>query len=270
MSDVVVHVEAPSRLHFGLFSFGQSHLRQFGGVGAMLNEPGLKLSVSARPDSSDVVTSDPDGWQATGPHAERALAFAREWRAANDASSLPPLRLEIQSAPPEHVGLGTGTQLALAVAAALHAFQDPNWTLPDSSDLGSMEPARLAGGVGRGKRSSIGSHGFAWGGLLVESGKRHATEISPLTCRTNLPDAWRFVLARPLREQGLSGDGERRAFGGLPPVPVETTAELCREALTGLLPAARVGGFAEFSGSLYRFGQLAGKCFAAAQGGTFA
>jgi predicted sugar kinase len=78
------------------------------------------------------------------------------------------------------------------------------------------------------------------------------------------------VLTIPRGERGLAGDDERRAFDALPPVPPEVTAELCREALLHLLPAAGEGRFDEMSDSLYRFGRLAGSCFAARQGGAFA
>src|SRR5262245_59520615 len=108
-----VRVTAPSRLHFGLWSLangGQRDVRQFGGVGAMVEQPGLKLSL--RPGNS--LTTG-------GEMADRALAFARRW-AEFQGRDLAPCEIRIESAPPQHVGLGTGTQLALAVAAGLNAF----------------------------------------------------------------------------------------------------------------------------------------------------
>ena len=38
-----VLITAPSRLHFGMLSFGHAEERQFGGVGAMIDAPGLRL-----------------------------------------------------------------------------------------------------------------------------------------------------------------------------------------------------------------------------------
>ena len=40
-----VTVTAPSRLHFGMFSFGRSDIRQFGGVGVMVEQPALRLTI---------------------------------------------------------------------------------------------------------------------------------------------------------------------------------------------------------------------------------
>ena len=101
----VIHVRAPSRLHFGLFSrsaggTGAVPLRGFGGVGLMIQEPGVQLAV--RPA---------EAWSAEGPAADRALAFA-----ARTGSN--PCHMVIERCAREHCGLGTGTQLALAVACA--------------------------------------------------------------------------------------------------------------------------------------------------------
>ena len=83
---------------------------------------------------------------------------------------------------------------------------------------------------------------------------------------------WRGVrrCSIPRTEVGMAGDAERQAFAELPPVPPEVTAALAQEALLHLLPAAAEADFAAFSGSLFRFGQLAGSCFAARQSGNLA
>ncbi|MEX0710858.1 MAG: hypothetical protein WD278_00825, partial [Pirellulales bacterium] len=46
MSAQRVHVTAPSRLHFGMLAFGQAGARQFAGVGAMIDSPGVRLSIA--------------------------------------------------------------------------------------------------------------------------------------------------------------------------------------------------------------------------------
>jgi predicted sugar kinase len=67
----------------------------------------------------------------------------------------------------------------------------------------------------------------------------------------------------------LSGNREAEAFGDLPPVSSETTGRLSAEVLLEMLPAARGGDFEEFARSVFRFGQMAGACFAEAQGGSY-
>lgn len=249
MSLPMIEVAAPSRLHFGMFSFGRSDTRQFGGVGMMVNQPGLRLRLTPA-----------DRFEAVGPLSQRAGRVAQRITRALELGEPPACRIEILSAPPEHVGLGTGTQLSLAVSAALHAFRGGD----------ALGPSALAALAGRAERSAIGTYGFALGGLLVESGKLPGEVLSPLEERLELPSEWRFVLVWPQDQHGLSGEEERSVFRDLPPVSPATTASLLGEVSSELLPAARAGDYERFSESLYRFGREAGMCFAARQGGPFA
>lgn len=244
-----VLVTAPSRLHFGMFSFGQPGERQFGGVGAMIDRPGLHLRIAEAPN-----------FETVGSLAERARDVALQVFDRLDLADPPRCRIELLQAPTEHVGLGAGTQLALSIAAGLNAY------------LGNapLEPAALARLAGRGERSAIGTYGFVHGGLLVEAGKRPGELLSPLVALVPLPSAWRFVLVIPRVEQGVHGLDERQAFGELPPVPVETTTELRQLAADLLVPAADSEQFDEFSAALFRYGHAAGLCFARFQHGAFA
>ena len=249
-SPPTLHVTAPSRLHFGMLSFGQPSVRQFGGAGVMIAQPELRLTIA--PDERLAVE---------GPLAERATMFLE--RLARNAAWFPReprCRILVESAPPRHAGLGSGTQLGMALAVGLSRF----FGAPNQS------AAELAPAVGRGRRSAIGAHGAMRGGLLVESGKLSCDELGPLICRVELPEAWRFVLVTPPGETGLSGEAEQRAFDSLPPVPTGTTAALCRELIAELLPAAAAADFDRFGESLYRYGRLAGGCFMARQGGVYA
>ena len=110
------------------------------------------------------------------------------------------------------------------------------------------------------------------GVLIVEAGKPSAesAEFSTLISAIAVPESWRFVLACPAADEGLHGIEETVAFEKLPPVPRQTTDELCRLALLVMIPAVADGHFDIFSEALYRYGMLAGSCFASQQGGPFA
>jgi beta-RFAP synthase len=251
-----VTVLAPSRLHFGMFSFGQPDVRQFGGVGAMIAAPGTQVSVWPS-----------EQFGVVGVHCQRAHKFAestiaqlRHMGLLKDDAIPPHGIVKIEHAPREHVGLGLGTQLGLSIAAAIFA----------AHSLPRPPAAELARIIGRGARSAIGSHGFDRGGMLVEAGKGASSAISPLLSRIELPAEWRFLLVVPRNETGLAGADEQRAFSRLPAIPLATTDLLLREAMLNLLPAALEAEFDAFSASLFRFGQLAGSCFAAEQGGAYA
>jgi beta-ribofuranosylaminobenzene 5'-phosphate synthase len=246
-------LETPSRLHFGLLSFGHTDQRQYGGAGLMIRQPGVKLQ--ARPA---------ERFEVVGCYAERVREFAQFWRIHYDDRELPPCRLQVLEAPRQHTGLGVGTQLGLAVAAMLHAMEGHP----------CPPPAQLARSVRRGLRSAIGVHGFYGGGLVVERGKLPHEDLSPLDVRIDLPEAWRVVLifpqvARGKSMGGLSGTSEYRAFATLPAVAPEVTQQLSHELQRHLLPAAAAGDFAAFAESVYRYGYQAGLCFAPVQQGPY-
>jgi beta-ribofuranosylaminobenzene 5'-phosphate synthase len=243
----LVHVVAPSRLHFGLWSLGGANPRQFGGVGAMIEQPELSLKLS----DAALLTAD-------GDSADRALGYARRWAEFHGVPT-PQCHIEISATSPGHVGLGSGTQLGLSVAAGLNAF----------CGLPSQSPQELAQSVGRGLRSAVGTYGFVFGGLIVEQGKLPDEPISPLDCRIDLPEHWRFVLVRPKELVGLAGDVETEAFGALPSVPPAVTEELIAEVCQRLVPAAATEDFPQFAESLYRYGRMSGEIFSARQGGPY-
>jgi beta-RFAP synthase len=253
----MIRVTAASRLHFGLFRMTASAGpegrpgRRFGGVGLMVDAPGLRLDV--HPAAS---------WSAEGPLAERALGFAHRFAKTLPVDALPPQRVLIEQAPPEHVGLGTGTQLALAVARALaHAARQQG-----------LDAAELARRVGRGERSALGIHGFARGGFLVEAGKRSADAVAPLVARMDFPEPWRLLLALPPGPSGLHGTAEQQAFQQLE-VSDSTTLQtdaLCRLVLLDALPALAERDLHAFGETLHEFNARAGESFAEIQGGTYA
>ncbi len=247
MTERIVEVVAPSRLHFGLFSFGRVNERQFGGIGAMIRRPSLRLRIS---DAAEL--------RASGPLAKRAVVFARRWAEYHSLPSEPQCCIEIRKAPPAHSGLGVGTQLGLAIAEGLSAFLKRR----------RPTPALRAQSVGRGLRSAVGTYGFAFGGLIVEAGKLPHEKIAPLECRLPIPANWRFVTMRPAGE-GLSGAVEENAFSRLPPVPTDITESLIKAVRERILPAVAEVRFDDFSEALYEFGRQAGMCFADAQGGPF-
>jgi beta-RFAP synthase len=240
-----VDLFAPSRLHFGLMSLGTRE-RKYGGVGVMIDRPGLRLRLES---ASSLLT--------VGPLAERVARAAEAWGQTHGREAA--ARIEVVEAPPEHVGLGVGTQTALAIAAGLNALHG----LPAATAL------ELAASVGRGRRSAVGTHGFVLGGLIVEQGKREGELLSPLDCRLDLPEDWRFLLVRPEGMRGLSGEEEVCAF----PEPSERLEQLFRalvcELNERLVPAAATADFERFAESLYQYAHRAGLCFESRQGGAY-
>lgn len=246
-----IRIKTPSRLHFGLLGWGPGTLRQFGSVGLMIDDPGIELTVEAS-----------ERWGAEGLLAARAMRVAEHVaaRLASEGTPVPPAQFRISRAPREHVGLGAGTQLSLAVVRVLCAL------------AGRAEPsvAELAALSGRGLRSGIGLHGFVGGGLVVDGGHRGHGGIAPLISRLHFPPEWSILVVVPELAQGYHGIEEVHAFAQLPPIPEQVSERLCRLVLLGLLPAVVERDLATFGSCLTELQEHVGHGFAPAQGGTFA
>lgn len=246
-----VTVTTGSRLHFGPLAPAGSSGGKFGGVGMMISAPGV--IVTARSAEREGIS----GEDASRSRVAQLVSRIRETM----GNAAAPCEIELRETIPSHSGLGSGTQLGLAVARALSE-------LAGERDVPVETLARRSG---RGLRSAIGLHGFGRGGFLVDGGRadqRHP--FGTLVARYEVPSEWALVLASPGQSQGLSGADEQRAFAAQRPMPVELTGELCRIALMDWLPALVEADFARFSAATFEFGVRVGQFFSAAQGGVFA
>jgi beta-RFAP synthase len=242
-----VFVEAAARLHFGVLDLRGELGRRFGGMGAAVPEPSLLLEAAPAERLS-----------ACGPDRDRALAFAERFLARHRLAT--GARLTVHRSIPAHSGLGSGTQLGLAVARALAELHGL-----------SVEPAALARAVGRGRRSAIGTWTFALGGFIVEGGRRPGThEVAPLLARYAIPESWRCIVAVPDGAPGLSGEAEAAAFDRLPPPAEREVERVAHLVLMQLLPALVEAELGSFGAALTEVQRITGAWFASEQGGSFA
>ncbi len=249
-----VIVTTGARLHFGILNHTSGAQRQFGGVGLMVDGPGFELEA----DISDV-SSACDTYRGPEEWSERVLEVVRRCRELAPGAPSSCCWTLSQTIQP-HVGLGSGTQLALAVAQAYSALEGNRY----------CPATELARRAGRGLRSALGIHGFQLGGMLVEVGKRSGEQISPVVSRIDFPDDWCLLLVRPKGVAGLSGAAEVQAFSSLPPMNKALSARLCQITLLELLPAVLEQDFETCSEALFQFSKHVGEYFAPTQGGIYA
>lgn len=242
-----VFVEAPARLHLGVLDLRGDLGRRFGGIGAAVPAPSLLLEARRA-----------EALAAEGPDAERVLEFARRFGAHHAFE--PRIHFCLHRTIPVHAGLGSGTQLALAVARATAEL----YGLP-------ADVVGLARAVDRGRRSAIGTWTFAHGGFVLEGGRTsdgHA--IAPLLARLPIPTAWRCIVVVPQGKPGLAGDEEAAAFARLPPPAARDVERVAHLVLMQLLPALADDDLASFGAALTEVQRVTGGWFAPAQGGVFA
>jgi len=242
-----VFVEASARLHFGVLDLRGARGRWFGGIGAAA--PGPTLLVSGTPA---------DALETEGLDAERAAEYARRFMAYHRVEG--GVRLRVHRALPQHSGLGSGTQLALAVSRVIAELYG----------IESDAPA-LARASGRARRSAVGTWTFAGGGLVVEGGRRRGRDdCGPLLARLPFPASWRCVVAVPNSLPGVSGSDEEAAFEGLPSPSERDVEHVAHLVLMALLPAVADADIDTFGAALTEIQEVTGRWFAAVQGGTFA
>ncbi|CAI50556.1 GHMP family kinase (homolog to beta-ribofuranosylaminobenzene 5'-phosphate synthase) [Natronomonas pharaonis DSM 2160] len=248
-----VRVETGGRVHIGFQNLSLAHERLYGGVGLAIDEP--RAVVEAEPAST--VECD-DAVVAT--YAERACSEL----GVNGA------RVEVCERLPRHVGLGSGTQLALATLTAVARAHDVALTV-----------RKRAPALGRGGRSGVGVATFEAGGFVVDAG--HPTErfttdppaagswtVPEVVARRRVPDDWRLLLVLPDAAPGRSGDDEDESIRAVvedadPGVADELAGVLVRR----LLPAVAEGRLDAFGDAVGAFGRLNGAWYADQQGGVY-
>jgi beta-RFAP synthase len=238
-------VTATARLHFGFLDPSGRSARPFGSFGLSIDAPRTRL-VLCRAERLAV----------SGPEGERAERYLRQIAESSGIEARYGLRIE--EAIPTHAGLGSGTQLALAVGSAFAALEG----LP-------LEPREIAARLGRGARSGIGIATFAQGGAVLDEGTRQG-KLPKLASRVPFPPSWRVLLIFDAATEGLAGASERAAFETLPDVPAGEIEALSRAVTQGALPALAAGDFAAFCRHVGDLQACMGAYFAPWQGGAYA
>jgi beta-RFAP synthase len=244
-----IRVTAPGRLHIGFLDLNGSLGRRFGSLGIAVESPVTRVLI----ETADALT-------ASGPDAERALDAVRRYGQSVGRFD-DRLHVTVEEALPPHSGLGSGTQIGLAVAVGASAL--------NGRQASAEEAARA---LGRGARSSIGLHAFQGGGILLDGGQpvgSKSHDAPPLLSRVPVPPSWRILLIFDQARTGLSGAQEKQAMAGLPEFPETLADRLCRLVLMAALPAAMEGDADGFGRAVGEIQRRLGDHFAQFQGGRF-
>jgi beta-ribofuranosylaminobenzene 5'-phosphate synthase len=239
-----VTVDVPARLHLGFLDLNGGLGRRFGSVGLAISD--LKTSVTIGPAKANTVS---------GPEADRVrqyLEIMQRALAPDESYSV-----SVAQTVPAHVGLGSGTQLALAVAAGVRRMR--NLPLDVEADASKL---------GRGARSGIGTGLFRRGGFVIDGGRGAVSAAAPIVSHMTFPDEWRIVIVLDPTHRGLHGVDEATAFSRLAPMSDGEAAHLCRLVLIKALPALAERDMPSFGAAIGQVQQRLGRYFAPAQGGS--
>jgi len=251
-------IKTPSRLHLTLIDLNGSLGRIDGGVGLTLEKPRLVLEMNQKGSEIAVEFKNRQNIPVN-------VINDYEDKIRNSAHRMIEyLHLEggysftIHETYPSHSGLGSGTQLSLAVGKLLSDLDNREISVPQIANI-----------VGRGGTSGIGVASFDEGGFIIDGGHHHgekpdflpssASEASPppIIARYDFPKDWKVVLVIPHVEKNVSGEKEVNIFQKYCPIPLEEVQRLSHLLLMKMMPAVLekdLEGFGEAVNSIQNIG----------------
>ncbi|MGQ4872501.1 MAG: beta-ribofuranosylaminobenzene 5'-phosphate synthase [Promethearchaeia archaeon] len=230
-----IRITAPCRIHLSLIDENGYTGRVDGGIGLMLDRPNvvLEASNSAREFQIEAHRYYRESIEVIN---EKASKIFKAFNISNKNFHFNLIRYY-----PSHVGLGSKTQLSLAIATAITKLENINVSTEALTKL-----------VERGGTSGIGWRGFETGGFIVDGGhdfgkgkekedflpSSASTKANPAITlfRFDIPEHWRFVLVIPNVKKGAYGDEEISIFKKYAPIPREEVNEVSHQILMKMIP----------------------------------
>ncbi len=280
----MLELSTGSRLHFGLLELAPGHPNRFGGLGLMIDWPGVVVRIEpARLSSTSIQPS------VTAEIADRIAKAVRLTEEGLGQRLPPEWNVRLAECPVLHSGLGLGTQLSAAVSTAVrlaithNLTQSPDihwqnffsWSDENAATI-QQQLEDLVRLTGRGKRSAIGLRGFLTGGLVFDLGhSASAVEFEQGvrsrtfdTSHVYLPSAWRVVLITDRRSSDMHGQIEDELIQEAASASASRREELL--ALSSLcMRSATQGDYPSFVECLERYMLHAAELFKQIQHGLY-
>lgn len=235
-----IEVETGARIHLGFYGIRPGY-REYGGLGIYVGDIGYKIVVKEH--EYDLVK---------GCQAGRVTEVINEVR--TQFKTTKHYMIEVQKCIPEHVGLGSTTQLKLALYSAILRLE---------GIVASLEDIAVKAGVG--SISGVGLYGFKYGGLIVDSGRRRGSELVGFLTRYEFPENWYIAVVVPATRHKVFGEVEKRYMMAC----ATNESSYCRAleiVFRRLLPAVVERNFTDFVASVEELDKLTSNYFAAQKG----
>lgn len=245
-------IRAFPRLHFSLIDLSRTGYRMYGGIGASIDAFPIELTFEACPIVDLQILRSSEYARGDIEKLERRLTSAMEKR---------DLKLGVRLVEAHgvllHVGLGTGTRVALSCVEALFRLNDV-WI--DETELKWLS--------GRGGASGQGLHTYFHGGLCLDIGKKRdgldflSSDSQDTLC--SLPTTvgaipkiiWPLVVVVPKVSGKVSVLAESKYFASATPIEDIAVFEAAYVALFGIYGGALDEDYKAFCHGLNRLQQL--------------
>ncbi|MBN1217214.1 MAG: hypothetical protein JXA99_17470 [Candidatus Lokiarchaeota archaeon] len=230
-----IRITTPCRIHLSLIDENGYTGRVDGGIGLMLDQPNVIFEASNSAtefkieahkyyrESIDIIN-------------EKASKVFKKYYINNKN-----FYFNLKQYYPSHVGLGSKTQLSLAVATSISKLKN--------LEINQRELTKI---VERGGTSGIGWKGFFSGGFILDAGHdfgigKEKESFLPSSASSSadpaltilqykIPENWRFVLIIPNVKKGVYGDEEVSVFKKYTPIPKQEVNEVSHQILMKIIP----------------------------------
>ncbi len=258
-----VRIETGSRLHLGFYNF-LSGRNAYGSIGIAIDRPRVvvEISYSERPfvENRTRISIERDALKVM------EVLNINAW-------------IRVLDAIPRHVGLGSTTQLRLAMGVGIMKIK--RLRDRDSRDISISEIYDLAAKLELGFVSGIGVATFCYGGFIVDTGRRvsgsrlelprNGLEIPKPMIRLSVPDTWKFIVVIPRKSRSdyAIETIERDIMSRPRPVSDDTRLRLYELTFHELVPSIIRDDIEAFGRALTEIQLITGRYFAEYQGGEF-
>jgi beta-ribofuranosylaminobenzene 5'-phosphate synthase len=253
---VKVAVYAPARIHMGFYNFLTDSIA-YGDLGVAIERPRVAVRIS---------NIDEDVFKVVNKsNVDISDCIDRVTRAFD----LSGVYIEILDVIPRHVGLGSTTQIMLAIACALSVLRGSSCNVRD-----------LAVKLCRGRDSGVGLAAFEKGGFVVNSGRKVSEEgkvlcpnspldLPQLIFRAPVPRKWSFIIFTPKVKKGFDEVSERKAMDTPTQLPRDIQYELYKLVFLHMIPSILRRDIEVFGKALTKLQFTVGEYFSKYQGGVF-
>ena len=233
---VKIRIITPCRIHLSLIDENGYTGRVDGGIGLMLDRPNVIFEATNHAEEFKI-EAHKYYRESIEVINEQASKVFKAFNISNKN-----FHFNLKRYFPSHVGLGSKTQLSLAIAVAITKLKNIH-------DVSINDLTKL---VNRGGTSGIGWRGFERGGFILDAGhefgigKEKETFLpSSASKKANpaltilrypIPEHWRFVLVIPNVKKGAYGDEEISIFQSHAPISKEEVNEVSHQILMKIVP----------------------------------
>ena len=239
----IIQIISPARLHFGFLEINSNQGDNLlGGIGLSIDKFHTKISMKRNAKI-----------KVKGKSLNKASLFLN--RFCRKIKLKPNFFLNVEKTSPQHIGLGSGTQLALSIGKAISDLNNLNLKI---EKIGKI--------LNRSYRSNVGLINFKYGGFLIDLKIKNKffTNID----KVFFPEDWKIILIKDSK-QGLHGKNEIDAFKKTKKFPKINNVRLTDLVLLKIYPSLIENNFNEFSKAITNLQNIMGNYFNVLQGGVF-